>query len=97
MLDTRDRVDKSTDVWQKIDPATPYLSISSYKVKTKSKGHKVVLLLSSYPDLATLGLTTDDGHQKTMLNKVYDFTKIGTDVLGKDFCFNSDPSLSCNI
>ena len=82
MLDTKDRHDKSTVVWHKVDPSTPYLTISSYQVRTKSKGDKIVLLLSSYPEIPTLGLTTDDSHFKSMAYKVYDFTKIGTDVQG---------------
>ena len=82
MKDMTDRQDKSTVVWHKVDPSNPYLTISSYKVNTKSNGEKNVLLLSSYPEIPTLGLTTDDGHRKSMAFKVYDFTKVGTDVQG---------------
>lgn len=56
--------------------------MTSYCVVTKSKGKKVVLLLTNIPNLATLGVTKDDGKKKTALNKVYDFTKVGTDVNG---------------
>ena len=82
MIETKDRADNSTVVWHKVDPSTPYLTISSYKVKTKSSGDKTVLLLSSYPEISSLGVTTDDGHRKSMAFKVYDFTKVGTDVQG---------------
>ena len=45
-----------------------------------SKGKKIILILSNYPDLLIMGITTDDQISKTALNKVYDFTKICIDV-----------------
>ena len=60
------------------------ITLSLYKVKTKSRGDHVVLVLSSYKDLATLGVTKDDGQMKSAIFKLYDFTKGGTDVSGKD-------------
>ena len=32
-----------------------------------------------------MGITKDDGHKKSSLNKVYDYLKIGTDVAGNIF------------
>ena len=60
------------------------ITLSLYKVKTKSRGDHVVLVLSSYKDLATLGVTKDDGQMKSAIFKLYDFTQGGTDVSGKD-------------
>ena len=48
-------------------------------VKTKSKGKKIILLLN-IPNLSTLGVTKDDDKCKTVLNKLYDFTKVGIDI-----------------
>uniref|UniRef100_A0A6A7G5I7 PiggyBac transposable element-derived protein 3-like n=2 Tax=Hirondellea gigas TaxID=1518452 RepID=A0A6A7G5I7_9CRUS len=55
------------------------LSLHSYVMKSKSKGMKNVLTLSTVP--ALLGVTRDDGKQKPALFKLYDFTKGGTDIV----------------
>ena len=60
------------------------LSISSYVAKT-SKGKKNVILLSTAPSI--LGITKDDRKSKLGVFKVYDFTKRGTDIIGKRMGF----------
>ena len=54
-------------------------SLHSYVVKTKSKGMKNVLLLSTMP--AIIGHTIDDGKAKPAVLKFYDFSKGGTDIV----------------
>ena len=80
MIQTAGREEKSTIVWHEKEQGR--ITLSSYAVRTKSKGMKCVLLLSNFPDMATLGVTKDDGHLKTSLFKLYDFTKGGTDITG---------------
>eukprot|EP00112_Aurelia_sp_Birch-Aquarium-sp1_P019687 Seg4924.2 transcript_id=Seg4924.2/GoldUCD/mRNA.D3Y31 product="PiggyBac transposable element-derived protein 2" protein_id=Seg4924.2/GoldUCD/D3Y31 len=53
--------------------------LSSYTVKTKSKGSKNVLIMSTIQPLQ--GVTHDDGKKKPALYKLYDFTKGGTDIV----------------
>ena len=55
------------------------LSITSYCVKTKSKGKKNVLVLSSLPVLPKV--TLDDNKCKPAIIKLYDFCKSGTDLV----------------
>ena len=52
--------------------------MTSYAVNTKSKGKKNVLVLSTLPLL--MGVTKDDGKDKPAIIKLYNFTKIGTDI-----------------
>ena len=78
--DIKQRPVLSTVVWFEEEGD---LSLTVYKVKTKSRGDHTVLVLSSYEDLETLGVTKDDGQKKSAIFKFYDFTKIGTDVSGK--------------
>ena len=93
MLRTKDRPDKDTEVWFETDPSGP-LTLTSYKTRTKSRGDTTVLLLSTYPEIPTMGITTDDGHKKSMAFKLYDYTKTGTDIQGK---FNDFGLLKCII
>ena len=51
------------------------MALCSYNVKTKSKGKKNVLMLTTMRPL--LGITKDDGKNKPALYKLYDFTKGG--------------------
>ena len=51
----------------------------TYTTKSKSKGKKNVLVLSTMRPL--MGITRDDGKQKPAIIKFYDFTKGGTDVM----------------
>ena len=53
------------------------ISLSSYTVKTASKGKKNVLILSTLD--IPLGTTKDDGKNKMPLYKLYDFSMGGTD------------------
>ena len=53
--------------------------LASYTVKTKSKGKKNVMVLSTYRSLH--GKTIDDGKEKPQILKFYDFTKGGTDIV----------------
>lgn len=55
------------------------ISLHSYVVKTKSKGKKNVLVMSSMPPI--LGTTKDDGKEKPAIIKFYDFSKGGTDII----------------
>ena len=81
MKDFKHREALSTEIyWGRDGP----LSLTSYVVKTSS-GKKNVMLLSTYPQV--LGLTKDDGKDKSGLLKVYDFTKGGTDVVDQRMGF----------
>ena len=53
--------------------------MKSYAVRTKSKGKKNVLVLSTMRPLP--GATRDDGYHKPAIIKLYDFTKGGTDIV----------------
>ena len=55
------------------------LTMSSYTVKTKSKGKKNVLILSTMD--IPLGTMKDDNKNKMAPYKLYDFTMVGTDVI----------------
>ena len=55
------------------------LYLTSYAVRTKSKGKKNVLVLSTMRPLP--GATRDDGYHKRAIIKLYDFTKGGTDIV----------------
>ena len=70
--DIKQRPVKTTTVWFEEDGD---LSISLYKINTKSKGDHIVVMLSSYKGIETLGFTRDDGQKKSALFKFYDFTK----------------------
>ena len=83
MLTTEGREENSVVVW--VEKSLGKWSISSYMRRTKSKGLKIILLLSNDRVLPTMGITKDDGHKKSSLNKVYDFLKTGTDVAGNIF------------
>ena len=56
------------------------MSLHSYVVKTKSTGKLNVLLL---PTLKSLLAVTCDRKKKPKINKVYDFTKGGTDIIDR--------------
>jgi len=81
MTNTDRREDKSAVVW--FEKEKGRMSLTSYVRKTKSKGWKAILLLSNLLEFPTMGVTKDDGHFKTALNKLYDYLKCGTDVSGK--------------
>ena len=55
------------------------LALCAYTTKSKSKGKKNVLVLSTMQQL--MGITRDDGKQKSVIIKFYDFTKGGKDIL----------------
>ena len=55
------------------------LALCSYHVKTKSKGKRNVLMLTTMRPM--LGITRDDGKKKSALYKFYDFSKGGTDIV----------------
>ena len=67
---------ESTMHWEKTEGD---LSLCTYKAKSKSKGKKNVLVLSTMRPL--MGITCDDGKQKAAIIKFYDFKKGGTDVM----------------
>ena len=72
-------MENSTIVWHELTKGK--LCIVSYVVNTKSKGKKNILVLCTVPNLATLGITRDDGKMKPAAIKVYDFSKGGTDIV----------------
>lgn len=80
MKKTHGRDHLSTIVWFE-KTGSKKLSLTSYVSKSKSKGWKNILVLSSIPNLATIGFTKDDTKKKSGLIKVYDFTKGGTDIV----------------
>ena len=86
----RGREANSTIVWYEKDDGT--ISIMSYVVKLKSKGMKNILVLSTIPELPSVGVTRDDGKFKSALLKVYDFTKGGTDI-----CDQRKDTYTCNM
>ena len=87
--DIKQRPAKTTIVWFEEEGD---LSLSLYKVLTKSRGDHVVLLLSTYQGLETLGVTKDDGHKKSAMYKFYDFTKDSYQEMSTDsFKFDSTP------
>ena len=55
------------------------LCINTYNVKTKSKGRKNVIVLTTLRPLK--GMMIDDGKDKPAIYKFYDFTKGGTDIV----------------
>ena len=67
---------QSTIHWEK-DKGN--IALCAYTTKSKSKGNKNVLVLSTMRPL--LGVTKDDGKCKPAVIKFYDFTKGGTDVM----------------
>ena len=71
-------------LWEKSDHK---MSQHSYAVKTKSKGSKNVLVLSTMPPI--LGTTKDDGKSKPAIIKFYDFSKGGTDIIDQRMGFYS--------
>ena len=56
------------------------LALCAYTTKSKSKGKKNVLVLSTLRPL--IGTTRDNGMRKPVIIKFYDFTKGGKDILG---------------
>ena len=60
------------------------LALCSYHVKTKSKGKRNVLMLTTMRPM--LGITRDGG-KKTALYKFYDFSKGGTDIVDQNISF----------
>ena len=64
------------------------ICLTSYTVKTKSKGKKNVVVLSTSRPLH--GKTIDDSKEKSQIIKFYDFTTGGTDIVDqlKD-CYNT--------
>jgi len=67
---------ESTIHW---DKDTGNLALCAYTTKSKSKGKKNVLVLSTMRPL--MGITRDDGKLKPAVIKFYDFTKGGTDIV----------------
>ena len=67
---------ESTMHWEK---AEGDLSLCTYATKSKLKGKKNDLVLSTMRPM--MGITRDDGKQKHAIIKFYDFTKGGTDVM----------------
>jgi hypothetical protein len=67
------------------------MSLHSYVVKTKSKGKKNVLVLSTIPPI--MGITKDD-KKKPAIIKFYDFTKGGTDVMDQRIGYGTTNSKS---
>ena len=76
MLATEGREENSVFVW--VEKSLGKWSISSYMRRTKSKGLKIILLLSNDRVLPTMGITKDDGFKKSSLNKVYDYKPVLT-------------------
>ena len=74
---TFQREDKTTLVFW--ESKKNIFSLTSYVVKTKSKGLKNILVLSTMPII--LGNTIDDEKKKPAIIKFYDFTKGGTDIV----------------
>ena len=79
MKSTEGRDEYSTIVWHEVERGK--MSIVSYVVNTKSRGIKNILVLSTLPNLSTMGVTKDDGKKKPAAIKVYDFSKGGTDIV----------------
>ena len=69
-----------------------YLSLCTYTTKSKSKGKKNILVLSTMRPL--MGITCDDGKQRPAIIKFYDFTKGGTDVMDQKISKYSCKSLT---
>ena len=67
---------ESTMHWEKTKGE---LSLCTYTIKSKSKGKKNVLVLSTMRPL--MGITRDDGKLKPAIVKFYDLTKGGTDAM----------------
>ena len=80
---------ESTMHWEKTEGD---LSLCTYTTKSKSKGKKNVLVLSTMRPL--MGITRDDGKQKPAIIKFYDFTKGGTDVMDQKISKYSCKSLT---
>ena len=68
------------------------LALMSYNVKTKSKGKKNVLMLTTMRPC--LGVTKDDGKEKPALYKLYDFTKGGTDIVDQNISYYTSKAKS---
>ena len=66
----------STLHWEK---ENGQIALCSYTTKSKSKGKKNVLVLSTMRPI--MGVTRDDGKRKPAIIKFYDFTKGGTDIV----------------
>ena len=66
----------SKTFWKKKDGK---LVLTSYVTSTKSSGMKNIPVLSTVQPL--LAVTKDDGKRKPSIIKLYDFTKIGTDIV----------------
>ena len=68
----------------------PQYSLTSHVVKSKSKGKKNVMILSTKEII--LAVTTDDGNTKPAIFKFYNFSKGGTDIVDQrlDFLFVSN-------
>ena len=62
--------------WEKTKGDLP---LCTYTTKSKSKGKKIFLVLSTMRPL--MDITSDNGKQKPAIIKFYDFTKRGTDVM----------------
>lgn len=56
-----------------------FIAVCSYVVKTKSKGNKSDILLSTMRPFSRV--TQDNGKRKPQIYKFYDFTKGGTDIV----------------
>ena len=79
ITDTKNREENSSVVWH--ENSKDKIQLISYVVNTKSKGKKNIVVLSTVPNLATLGQTKDDHKEKPAAIKVYDFSKGGTDIM----------------
>ena len=68
MINNRRRTEFTNEVW--FEKEKGKWTVTSYCVKTKSKGKKIILLLSNIPDIPTMGITKDDKKFKMATNKV---------------------------
>lgn len=66
--------------------------LTSYAVKTKSKGLKNVLIMSTIPPI--MGITKDDLKFKPAIGKLYDFTKIVTEIIDQKNARNTTKTCS---
>ena len=69
--DIKDREVYSTEVWW--EKEEEYMSLTSYVTKTKQKGNKNILVLSTFPLI--LGTEKDTGRKTPAVIVLYNFTK----------------------
>ena len=78
--DIKDREVYSTEVWW--EKEEEYLSLTSYVTKTKQKGNKNILVLSTFPLI--LGTEKDTGRKTPAVIVLYNFTK---GMFSSKYCF----------